>query len=119
MPYQEKQLQSFARGDDWTIRLTIKDSAGTAINITGRTYWLTLKSDSAEADPGDTQVSVVAGGADATNGIVDITTPKAQTDLLTPGTYKYDVQEVDGSGVVSTLLLGKVRVATDITRSTS
>lgn len=118
MPFIKKNLKSFARGDDWTTQYEFKDSSGNAIDITGRTYWLTLKADATTSDPGDAQVSVTASGSDATSGIVTITIPKSQTINLEPQTYKYDVQEVDTSGVVSTVLLGRVKVARDITRST-
>jgi hypothetical protein len=47
-----------------------------------------------------------------------INVPKASTDGLTSGTYNYDVQQVDDSANVQTLLIGKVKVVKDITRST-
>lgn len=119
MPFTELNLESFPRGDDWTVKLVVRDADNVVIDITGYTYWLTLKSDVAEADPGDAQVSVTPPAQDAVQGTVYLTIPRAQTDLLTPGTYKYDVQQVDTTGRVTTLLIGKVRVVADITRSTA
>ena len=41
------------------------------------------------------------------------------TEALSPGTYNYDLQEVDSSSNITTLLIGKVKVVRDITRTTS
>jgi hypothetical protein len=53
MSYESKDLPPFVRGDDWTIKLNIKDSNKQAVDITGYTYYMTLKSDIDSADPGD------------------------------------------------------------------
>jgi hypothetical protein len=120
MAFKRKDLEEFARGDDWTLKITLVDSNNQIIDITGNSYWMTLKSDPANADPGDAQIGpIVAGSPDAANGIIYMTFPKAQTSILTPGSYHYDFQQVDDQGNVQTLLLGKVKVAADITRSTS
>jgi len=120
MALTRRDLSEFARGDDWTIKFTLRDSQNQVLDITGYSYWMTLKSNADDADPGDAQIGPVsAGSPDAVNGIIYMTFPKAQTDTLVPGTYNYDLQQVDGSGNVHTILLGKVKVAKDITRSTS
>ena len=120
MSFKRRDLNDFARGDDWTVKFTLTDSNGQVLDITGYSYWMTLKSDPTAADPGNAQVGpIVAGSPDASQGIVYITIPKAQTELLTPGSYHYDLQQVDDQGKVQTLLIGKVSVAADITRSTA
>jgi|DEB0MinimDraft_6_1074348.scaffolds.fasta_scaffold01024_5 hypothetical protein len=120
MSYQARDLSPLVRGDDWTIKLTLSDS-GSPLNITGYTYWFTLKDNIDDADPGALQVSITpsASGSpsEASQGIVYITAAKALTDTVTPATYNYDVQQVDGTGKVQTLLIGKVKVVKDVTRS--
>ena len=120
MSYQARDLSPLVRGDDWTIKLTLSDS-GSPLNITGYTYWFTLKDSIDDADPGALQVSItpsVSGSpTEASQGIVYITAAKALTDTVTPATYNYDVQQVDGTGKVQTLLIGKVKVVKDVTRS--
>lgn len=119
MAFKRKDLKDFARGDDWTVRCTIRDAEGQIVDITGYSYWMTLKSDVSSADPGQAQVGpVVAGSPDASSGIIYITMPKSQTASLAPGVYNYDIQQVDLSGDVTTLLLGKLNVVADITIST-
>jgi|TARA_R110000796_G_scaffold13720_2_gene44118 hypothetical protein len=120
MSYTARDLSNLVRGDDWTIKLVV-NSSGSALNITGYTYWFTLKSNVDDADPGDLQVSVVpdvtGSPTEASQGIIYIKAGKALTNALTPGTFNYDVQQVDGAGNVQTLLIGKVKVVKDITRS--
>ena len=50
MAYTQKNLSSFARGDTWTLKFTIKDSDGNAVDITGNSYWMTLKSSATAED---------------------------------------------------------------------
>jgi|SRR6056300_47915 len=118
MSYTTKDLPSLVRGDDWTLKLNIT-SNGSALDITGYTFWMTLKSDIDMADPGDLQVTATqADPTDAAAGIIYITAPRTDTGSLEPGTYNYDVQQVDSLGNVQTLLIGKVKVVKDVTRST-
>jgi len=120
MSYTSRDLAPLVRGDDWTIKLTVSDS-GTPLNITGYTYWFTLKDNIDDADPGALQVSVtpnvLGSPTEASQGIVYIVADKTNTDTVTPGTYNYDVQQIDPSGKVQTLLIGKVKVVKDVTRS--
>jgi len=122
MSYTARDLSPLVRGDDWTIKLAIT-SGGSALDITGYTYWFTLKDNIDEADPGDLQVTATpdtsGNPSPASQGIVYITASKTVTNALSAKTYNYDVQQVDGSGNVQTLLIGKVKVVKDITRSTS
>ena len=63
--------------------------------------------------------SVSTSPTEASQGILYINVPKNLTDSLTAQTYNYDVQQKDTSGDVQTLLIGKVKVVKDVTRSTS
>lgn len=117
MGFQRKDLNPFARGDDWTLKFTITDANDAPINITGYTFWFTMKLDPDAADPGDAQVTATSGSPDAANGILYVTVPKAITNSLVPGTYSYDLQQKDTLNNIETLLLGKVKVAKDITRT--
>jgi hypothetical protein len=120
MSFTSYDLKPFARGDTWTTKFTVTDANDNPIDITGLTYWLTLKTNTDNADPGAAQVSSIATSPDSNSGIVYMTMQPSTTGTLTPGTYKYDFQQVDNQSpaVVSTLLIGKVRVAADVTRTT-
>lgn len=118
MPYTAKDLNPLVRGDDWTIKLAVKQN-NTVVDITGYSYYFTLKADIDAADPGDLQIVTVASGDDALSGIIYINALAAETNDLLPQTYNYDVQQIDTSGNVQTILIGKVKVVKDVTRSTS
>lgn len=117
MSYTARDLDPLVRGDDWALKLVIT-SQGSVVDVTGYTYWMTLKSDADMADPGDLQVSATPlSTEDAEAGIVYILAAKSSTGQLTPANYHYDIQQVDSLGNVQTLMIGRVRVVKDITRT--
>ena len=119
MSYTEQDLEPLVRGDDWVIKLSLK-SGNSVLDITGYSYWMTLKADIDDPDPGAIQVTAVpATSQDATNGIVYIKAPRAQTALVEPQFYYYDIQQLDSNDNVKTILLGRVQVISDITRAVS
>jgi len=102
------------RGDSWTFEITIQDQNNQAIDISSNEYWLTLKSDIDQTDDNAAlQLGPVSGGL---AGIVTISATPLQTEIA-PQSYKYDLQEVTSEGKVNTLLLGKVKVVKDVTRT--
>lgn len=118
MSYIAKDLSPLVRGDDWKIRLVITEN-NQPINITGYEYWFTLKQNIDSPDPGQIQVISLPSGQDATNGILNILVPNTNTSTLAAGTYFYDVQQIDVSDQIRTILLGKVRVVKDVTRTST
>lgn len=117
MAYTQRDLSPLVRGDDWTLKITVT-SGNSVVDITGCTYWMTLKLDVDAADPGNLQVTATpASPEDAAAGIVYINAPKESTSLLEPANYNYDIQQVDAQGNVQTLMIGRVKVVRDITRS--
>lgn len=119
MAYKQKDLSPLVRGDDWVIKLTIT-SDGQVVDISGHTFWLTLKEAQDDADPGALQTSIVASGVDATNGIVFVKAPRADTSTVEPKNYYYDIQHLDNTtDTMQTLLIGRANVVKDITRSVS
>lgn len=119
MSFIQQDLTPQARGDTWNLRFVIQDVSSTPIDITGNQYWFTLKSDVDLLDEqAELQIGPISPAAqEASQGIVLITIPGGNTNNLTPRTYNYDVQEVSSSGSVSTLLIGKIRVKADVTRT--
>jgi hypothetical protein len=119
MSYVSKDLSPLIRGDDWTIKLEIQ-SDGVPLDIAGYKFYLTLKADIDDADPGALQVSVTApADANSTAGIAYIVATDLETAVLAAITYHYDIQQIDTSGKVQTLQIGKVKVTKDVTLATS
>jgi len=117
--YLQQDLAPQARGDSWDIKFSFQDVSGSPIDLTGNEYWITLKSEVTLLDTeAELQIGpVVAGSPDASQGLLSIVIPALSTKDLEPKTYNYDLQEISSSGNVSTLLIGKIRVKADITRT--
>lgn len=98
-------------GDTYVHEVRIKDSNGTPISITGRTYSGSVKlSKMAE----NVLVSFTPNIVDGANGVVKFSLTSSETGSLTPGTYHYDFQEVNNV-VTTTLLTGKIVIEADVT----
>ena len=119
MSYTQLDLPSQVRGDTWVFNFVIQDTAGTPIDITSREYTITLKSDISVLDENaEIQIGpTVPSASNAALGKVSIIVPGGSTNALVPRTYNYDIQEVETDGTVSTLLIGKIKVRADVTRT--
>lgn len=119
MSYIQQDLPAQARGDTWNLQFLMQDVNGNALDVTGNQYWFTLKSDVAFIDSqAELQVGPISiSSSEAVQGIVNLSVAGALTTILTPKTYNYDLQEVQTDQTVSTLLIGKVKVKADVTRT--
>lgn len=101
---------SIYQGDSYTHETRIKNSANTAINISGRTYTAQIKrskgSDSVVA-------SFTTSITDAANGILTFSMTSSNTANIASGIYYYDLEETNGA-TITTLMGGKVTVIGDI-----
>ena len=92
------------RRADFPIRLTFKDSTGTAINLTGFTVAAQVYNDDRSTKFADWSVSYV----DRSNGIVDISLSDTDTASFTPNILFYDVLLTEPSGSKNYYLEGKL-----------
>jgi hypothetical protein len=121
MSYIQKDLPNQVRGDSWTLKFQIQNSAGAPVDLTGNDYWLTLKTniDDTDADAVLQIGPVVVTGPNAVSGLLTINVNPDYTKDLEAKTYYYDLQEVNSSNIVSTLLIGKVKIVKDVTLTAS
>tara|TARA_R110000868_G_scaffold197925_1_gene444174 strand:+ start:349 stop:681 length:333 start_codon:yes stop_codon:yes gene_type:complete len=99
---------TFVRGDDESVLLYIdSDALSTPVNITGRTYVMSI------GVPGSTPIITDAGTVTGASGLVQFDFTDTQTDLLVGSGYSYDVVQT-ASGDESTLLLGALTVVTRV-----
>jgi len=82
------------RRADFPLRLTFKDSTGSAINLTGYTVASDIYDESRSTLYGSFTVTYT----NRTSGIVDINLTDTVTATFTPNVLKYDVLLTDGSG---------------------
>lgn len=107
------------RGDTRAIDVTVKDSSGSPINITGGSVFFTVNASESPADDTDAEISKdVTSHTDAANGESRINLTSTDTDI-DPGEYFYDIQFVDSADNVSSNEKGSFVVKSDITRRTS
>jgi hypothetical protein len=100
-------------GDTETVTVTLQDSTGTPVNITGRTYAAQVRVTA------DASSALAAFSCSVTNGAAGqlaCTLSATTTAALSTGVAVWDLQETNGS-VVTTLLAGPVRIDQDVTRS--
>ena len=95
------------RRADFPIRLTFKDSSGSAINLTGYTVAAQVYDESRSTKYADWTVAYT----DRTNGIVDISLTDTQTATFTPSILFYDVLLTEPGGSKNYYLEGKLFIS--------
>ena len=109
------------RGDTATHLLTFKDENGDAYSLTGLTLTITCNSSlnptAAEITAGtETEYwSVTMSTVVAADGTSTFALTATQADM-TPATYYFDVESVDGGGLKKTLAKGPFVVTQDINK---
>lgn len=103
------------RGDDLTLNLAFKDGDD-AVDITGWTIYFTLKKNIDNSDE-DALIKkeTEPAGADAIAGLASIALLDTETNDLA-GTYDYDIQSKDDSGLIKTVMKGTFLFEKDVTR---
>ena len=103
------------KGDDYAHTITLNTRTGsvlTPINTTGRTYTAQLRKVKSQVAPDATLTCTVTDGP---NGVIVMTMARAITQALRVDCYYWDLQQTS-SGVLTTILAGKVKVVSDTTR---
>jgi hypothetical protein len=99
-------------GDTETVSVTLQDSAGAAIDITGRTYAAQIRATADAASPLATFTCTITNAA---AGTFACTLSAATTRALSTGVGVWDLEETNSSTVTS-LLAGPVQIVQDVTR---
>lgn len=106
------------KGDTRTVTVTVTDDDDQAVNLTGAT----VKWAVANTPTSATLISKQTGGSgisitNATGGVFVITLVPADTSSLSARTYYHEAQVTDAAGVVSTVLIGKLKLIEDLIAS--
>ena len=91
-------------GADYTTTVTVSDSSGAALDLTGYTAAAQIRKtyESSAA----TVAFTVAFASDRTTGQLDLTLTGAQTAAVTQGRYVYDVLITSGAGALTRVVEG-------------
>ena len=95
------------RRADFPIKLTFKDSTGTAINLTGYTVAAQVYNEDRSTKFADWAIAYT----DRANGIIDISLTDTQTATFTPSILFYDVLLTEPSGSKNYYLEGKLFIS--------
>ena len=95
------------RRADFPIRLTFKDSTGSAINLSGFTVAAQVYNEDRSTKFADWTVAYT----DRVNGIIDISLSDTDTANFTPSILFYDVLLTDSSGSKNYYLEGKLFIS--------
>jgi hypothetical protein len=103
------------RGDTYADEFTLTDvNTGLPVDLTGCSFKLTV--DTLQSPPdSSTNLYTLIGTIDTpVSGVVEFAPNSTQADLV--GYYFYDVQLIDASGAIRTILSGSYQYLQDITK---
>ena len=95
------------RRADFPIKLTFKDSTGSAINLTGYTVAAQVYDESRSTKYADWAITYT----DRVNGIIDMSLSDTDTATFTPNVLFYDVLLTEPSGSKNYYLEGKLFIS--------
>ena len=99
------------QGADFTQTLTLKESNGTAKNLSGYYGYSVLK----KHEAAETSVPFTVGITSVAGGKITISMTDTTSVALTPGRYRYDLITVSGFGTVTREVEGMAMVTAGIT----
>lgn len=102
------------RGDTFPFTFTVKDSSGTAIDITGFTYKLAVDPSEEPTSNANNIFELTGTVTDGPNGKVQFSLTTGQADNL--GDYFYDLEQTDTGSFIRTIAQGKFQFIQDRTK---
>lgn len=100
------------RGDTKSIGMTLKDSDGAVINVTGYTFSLSVNSDEEPLNTDNELFTSVGVLVDAVNGKISFPVGSSEADNV--GEFYYDAQLIDTATEKLTFLRGAFLMTQDI-----
>ena len=97
---------------DFTQTVTIKDSTGTVVDLTGQTITSKLR----KTHLSSSATSFTTAAVSATDGTCSITLTDTVTAALSEGRYVWDLTTTDGSGIVTRRIEGRATITPSVTR---
>ncbi len=107
-----KQDIKIMRGDTEVFNITVTDSAGAAVDLTGDVFTSQIRYNRDDTSIAGAFVCTIT---DAAAGQVRLTLSAASSAVLTAGTAYWDLQRND-AGVITTIVAGKCTILADVTR---
>ena len=109
MAAAETQNLSMDEGTDITWTVTITDSAGDPVNITGYSFLFTVKKCRNDSDDNAIIKKTFTTHSDPTNGVTEITLADTDTDNI-HGVFLYDYRWTDTSNNIRAVFKGSLEI---------
>lgn len=114
MNCQETTDICITQGDDESFIVSVKDENGDSLLKSGCKLWLTVKRSIGDPDSNAVKQVTNTLTADTNEAVLAL----SKTDTNQPlGTYYYDIQLKDNSGLIKTVLKGKMTITYQVTDS--
>jgi hypothetical protein len=111
------QIRNYIRGDSRVLAVSVVDSSGNPVDITGGTVFFTLNATQNPTDDSGAVISkTVTSHTAPTLGQTQVTLTNTDTQSLTPGQYYYDIQYKDTAGNITSTKADVFQVIGDVTR---
>lgn len=116
MPISEHDLEPLYRGDSREYNLTFTNVNGDAINITDWKIYFTVKLSYIDGDSKAVIKKDITVHDESINGKTKIILLPDDTKDVKPDKYWYDIQVKRGEDNILTVIRGRIKIITDITR---
>jgi len=97
---------NFDEGDDFPYEITLTDSTNDPIDLTGYTFYMTIKKNQSDSDDKAILKKTVSTIPNPELGIVTITIDRDDTKNVQSGIYSYDIKYNTSLDKVKTILKG-------------
>ena len=104
------------QGTDFTTSLTVNDSGGSPVNLTGYTGAGQIRK---HYSSNTATTIAVSFASDRSTGVLTLTVGRSLTGNMSYGRYVYDVELTNSSNTRSRLVEGIVTVTPEVTRTTA
>jgi len=104
------------QGADWYQNFIYQYSTGTAINLTGYTAELQLRSNVANSIAALTLTTGSGITITGATGTIALHATAAQTTAISAGFYQYDLEITSATNIVTRLVYGQIQVTPQVSR---
>lgn len=105
------------QGKDWVIKITVKDSDGTPLDLTGYSAaWQARAMNGAASTAAISKTSMLGGGITIAGSVITVTVPATDTAGVPTGAYAHELELTEPDGGKPPFLGGRLTVTAEVVR---